>query len=136
MSVEGRITVDALFHDKDGTNAVNVVSLAKTTEYATGKVLVVTGTAGTAQTTVLLDNVYRDATGQPVVIGEALRIAFSWDRDTARRLEVIDFDDGAFCTLASRSNDVAVSAGTQIQQARLTASSGNTGTYTIIVYGT
>jgi hypothetical protein len=85
--------------------------------------------------TVLLDNVYRDASGQTVFIGEFLRIAFSWDRNTARRLELIDFDDGAFCTLASRSNDIAVSAGTQIQQARLTASSGNTGTYTIIVYG-
>jgi hypothetical protein len=65
MSVEGRISVDVLFHDTDGTNAINVVSLRDSREYATGKVAVITGTAGTAAVNLNEYGItpYRDASG-------------------------------------------------------------------------
>ena len=134
MSVEGRISVDVVFHDTDGTNAINVVSLQDSTEYTTGGVAFLTGTAGAGQTSIAFDGVYRNAEGNLVSITEPSRVVFSWSGAVGRRLQVIDFDDSAFCTLVSRSNQIAVCNGTSLQELRLTASSQNTGTYTIILY--
>ena len=136
MSVSGRISIDALFHDTDGS-AINVVSLSGSDEYDEElfKVAIITGTAGASQTTVSLDGVYRDASGNLVSIGDTRRILFSWSSEAKRRLELVNFDDFVECALVSRSNEIATSTGTQIQEARLTASSGNTGTYRIVVYG-
>ena len=47
MSIDGRISVDALFHDRSGER-LKVLSLASSTGYTTGKAIVVTGTASTA----------------------------------------------------------------------------------------
>jgi hypothetical protein len=139
MSIEGRINVDCLFHDKDGQR-LKVVSLQSTNTNQTvnDKVAIVTGTAGTALTTLNLDNVYRNAAGDPVFIGAATRVLYSWNgtNEGQRTLELIDFDDFASCRLISRNRQVAVSTVNSIQYARLTASSGNTGTYTIVIYGT
>ena len=38
MSIEGSINVSALFHDRDGTTAMKVLSLRSSDEYTTGKV--------------------------------------------------------------------------------------------------
>ena len=53
MSLEGRINVDVLFHDKDGTASLKVTSLQDSRAYTTGKVAVITGTLGTASSTIL-----------------------------------------------------------------------------------
>jgi hypothetical protein len=74
MSVEGRISVDVVFHDTDGTNAINVVSLQSSTQYTTGKVAVITRTVSSG--TITLDWAdYRDAQGQPVSIGNPTRLS-------------------------------------------------------------
>jgi len=135
MSIEGTITVSALFHDKDGTTAMKVVSLRSSNEYTTGKVAIITGTAGTAQTTIATDGVYRDAEGSLVTITEPLRVLFAWNRSGGRTLELVDFDDFAFARIASRDSQVAATVGTSIQEFRLRASNNNTGTYTIVLYG-
>jgi hypothetical protein len=44
MAIDGRINVDVLFHDTDGTTSLKVVSLEDSTAYTTGKVAIVTGT--------------------------------------------------------------------------------------------
>jgi hypothetical protein len=48
MSLDGRFTVDVLFHDLDGTTALNVLSLESSDAATAGKVALVTGTIGTA----------------------------------------------------------------------------------------
>ena len=135
MSIEGSINVSALFHDKDGTTAMKVVSLRSSNEYTTGKVAIITGTAGTAQTTIVTDGVYRDEEGSLVTITEPLRVLFAWNRSGSRTLELVDFDDFAFARIASRDNQAAATVGTTVQEFRLRASSNNTGTYTIVIYG-
>lgn len=47
MSLEGLISTSALFHEKDGTSGINVVSLPSAESYTTGKIAVVTGTCNT-----------------------------------------------------------------------------------------
>lgn len=136
MSIEGSINVSALFHDRDGTTAMKVVSLRSANEHTTGKVAIITGTAGTAQTTIVTDGVYRDAEGSLVTITEPLRVLFAWNRSGGRTLELVDFDDFAFARITSRDNQAAATVGTNVQEFRLRASSNNTGTYTIVVYGT
>ena len=67
MSIEGRISVDATFHDKSGDEALNVVSLSASREYLTGKVAVVTGTVGASnQTFLTVPSTYRNAAGSIV----------------------------------------------------------------------
>jgi len=75
MSIEGRISVDVLFHDTDGTNAINVLTLQDSTEYTTGKVAVISRTVSSGTITLDWAN-YRDAQGQPVSIGNPTRLSF------------------------------------------------------------
>lgn len=79
MSIEGSINVSALFHDRDGTTAMKVVSLRSSDEYTTGKVAIVTGTVGTTALSLwssggLGFGGYRDAAGNLVSIGQVTRI--------------------------------------------------------------
>jgi hypothetical protein len=64
MAIDGRINVDVLFHDTDGTTSLKVVSLEDSTAYTTGKVAIVTGTVGTTEVSVSISpGTYRDASG-------------------------------------------------------------------------
>ena len=133
MSVEGRISVDVVFHDTDGANAINVVSLQSATEYTTGKVAVITGTAGTAQTAISISGVYRDASGQLVDI-QPQRIAFAWDGINSRLMEVKDDSDAITLLLRSRRGEAAVASHGGATYVVLRSSGGNTGNYTIILH--
>ena len=137
MSIDGRINVDCLFHDKDGTASLKVVSLQESTAYTTGKVAIITGTVGTAQTTIAVADVYKNAAGDAVTIGESERVMFSYKGAAgfARRLELVDFDDFAFARIVSRDDQISTSTGTNIDAFRITASAGNTGTYRIVIFG-
>lgn len=67
MSINGRINIDAVFHDTDGTASISVVSLNDSLEYSTGVVAIMTRTANSVIHTVpLTPSTYPDATGQPV----------------------------------------------------------------------
>lgn len=71
MSIEGRINIDALFHDKDGTASLKVVSLESSNAYTSGKVAMITGTCGTSAVTIqLAPTTYRDASGAAVSFTE------------------------------------------------------------------
>lgn len=80
MSVEGRITVDALFHDIDGTASLKVLSLESSMSFDGGVVAVVSGTAGTATAAVSTAS-YCNAAGQTVTLSAATRLAFVSDNE-------------------------------------------------------
>lgn len=135
MSIEGSINVSALFHDRDGTTAMKVVSLRSSNEYTGGQVAIITGTAGTAQTTITVDNAYRDATGELVQFSTPERIVFSWSGTNSRALRNTDGSGNVVMLLRSARSEAAASAFVGLTDLSIVAGSG-TGTYTVVVYGT
>ena len=132
MSIEGRINIDCLFHDKDGTASLKVVSLNDSQEYTTGKVAIVSGTVGTSQVSFnTYAPAYRDSSGSLVTFSTLSRVVFSYSGSTAKKLLDID---GNFL-LSSRNSEPAASSITGNVDAVIDPGSG-TGTYTIILYGT
>ena len=139
MSVEGRISVDVVFHDTDGTNAINVVTLAKSDAYPSGIVQYLSGTAGTSAFSIGEGSYvgadgqpYRNAAGQLTSSGSR-RIAFSWSGGTGDMRDLSEIESSAFL-LRSMNGEVAVCS--HDGNASLQMSSCNTtGTYTIVVYG-
>jgi hypothetical protein len=136
MAINGRINVDVLFHDTDGTTSLKVVSLEGSTEYTTGKVAVVTGTVGTAQVSVnTAPTTYRDASGAFISFSNISRVAFS--ASGSQVVEVLSNDSGRSLA-ASMSSMVAVgscnvSGSLDIQFPNATA---GTASYTLVMYGT
>ena len=137
MSLEGRINVDVLFHDKDGTASLKVTSLQNSLGYTSGKMAVITGTAGTAAVqiqTYFANPTYRDASGELVQFQEVNRVVFSWSGSSMRTLTDAEYGSA---TLRSRQRFIALTdiAGTD-QFAPVISSGSGTGTYTILLYGT
>jgi hypothetical protein len=131
MSIDGRITVDALFHDRSGER-LKVLSLASSTGYTTGKAIVVTGTAGTAGSVITYAN-YRDASGGFALLGNPAHIAFSWSGASLARLADIDLEQWRFW---SKNNVVAVSQiSTATEPLIQVLPESGTGTYTIVMWG-
>jgi len=82
MAINGRINVDVLFHDTDGTTSLKVVSLEDSTEYTTGKVAIVTGTVGTAAVAISTQpSSYKDASGSLVSFSSVERVVFLSSRN-------------------------------------------------------
>jgi len=139
MAINGRINVDVLFHDTDGTTSLKVVSLEDSTEHTTGRVAVVTGTVGSAVVTIQTSpSIYRDSSGETVDFdqGDGLvrRIAF---QATGVRCK-LSFQGG---NLAYSSGAVSVidtlgvvAAGDPLSIARDTTA--GTASYTLVLYGT
>jgi hypothetical protein len=139
MSVEGRISVDVVFHDTDGTNAINVVSLQKSDSYPAGSVQYLSGTAGTAAFSFgegvfsgVGGTTYRNAAGQQVE-SNAKRIAFSWSGGAGDIRDLSETDSGAFL-LRSVNGEVSVCSHNGNTNLAMSACS-TTGTYTLVVYG-
>jgi hypothetical protein len=77
MAINGRINVDVLFHDTDGTTSLKVVSLEGSTELTTGQVAIVTGTVGTAAVAISIQpSAYKDASGNLVSFSSVERVVF------------------------------------------------------------
>jgi hypothetical protein len=139
MAVNGRINLDVLFHDTDGTTSLKVVGLEGATEYTTGKVAMLTGTAGTAAVSLGLvgttpTTTYRDAAGQFVSFAVIRRVAFAWSGSSRRVLTDAEYDS---FKVASSSAEVCITSFTPSDNINPTISSGTgTGTYTIVLYGT
>jgi hypothetical protein len=131
MSVEGRISVDVVFHDTDGTNAINVLTLQSSTQYTTGNVAVITRTVSSG--TITLDWAdYRDAQGQPVSIGNPTRLSFKH----SGLCTVTQTDDNGdrelrFVSLLGEPIVVPVNPSYSIQVQTV----GGSATLTAIVYG-
>ena len=132
MSINGRISIDAIFHDTDGTASISVVSLQDSKEYTTGKVAFITGTVGTNQFSVnTYSTPYRDSSGSLVTFSTLSRVVFSYSGSTAKKFNDIN---GNFL-LSSRNNEPAASSVSENVDALIESGSG-TGTYTILLYGT
>ena len=138
MSVEGRISVDVVFHDTDGTNAINVVTLQKSDSYPSGIVQYLSGTAGTAAFSFgegtfsgVGGTTYRNAAGQEVS-STAKRIAFSWSGGAGDIRNLSEVDSAAFL-LRSVNGEVAVSSQSGATVLQMSSCS-TTGTYTLVVY--
>jgi hypothetical protein len=135
MAINGRMNVDVLFHDTDGTTSLKVVSLEDSTEYTTGKVAIVTGTCGTAGATVFPSNTqYKDSVGNVVAFAQVSRVAFT----SSRPCELLD--NGEQKTIAWSAgnvslNDYSVAAGEDYFAITPVFTSG-TASYTLVLYGT
>ncbi len=133
MSIDGRINIDALFHDKAGTTSIKVLSLESSQAYTSGKVAMITGTAGTAQTSINIQDVYRDASGEFVNVAPQ-RLVFAWDGFSSRLLEVRDDSNVVNLLIRARRGEPAVASHGGSTTFVLRSSGGNTGTYTILLY--
>ena len=124
MAIDGRITVDVLFHDTDGTASLKVASLEDSTEYTTGKVAIVTGTVGTALQFITYSD-YRNAAGQTQALS-VQRFAFQ----ATPAAQIIN-DLGV--VLCQSEADVSVDSWRDHVSLRTTA---GTASYTLVLYGT
>lgn len=136
-SVSGVISVTVEFRDSTTLNTVDrvkTIAARDAKEYTTGKVAVLSRTAGT--TSIVFDNIdYRNASGAFVSFDDVRRVAFSWSgaANDARTLV-----DGASILLRSRNGEISCTStdgawqGFELQS----SPSGSTGTYTIVMYGT
>lgn len=141
MALDGRINIDVLFHDTDGTTSLKVVSLEDSAAYTTGKVAIVTGTCGTfAATVATLGSAlsYRDASGSQVSFSSFDRMAIAGSQG------IILGGSGQYedVSLASTGGRVAVCD--RPPQDLIVPVSGSltmrtksgTASYTLVLYGT
>jgi hypothetical protein len=139
MSVEGRISVDVVFHDTDGTNAINVVSLQDSKEYTTGKVAIVSGTIGTTEIAFRTydagdaSSTYRDASGSLVSFAAITKVAL---KSTAPTRALVFGDESASISLAIPGGDVLIyPCNVTPNDAVSVRSFSGTASYTVILYG-
>jgi hypothetical protein len=136
-NVSGTISVNVEFRDtttSSGVQSLKTVTLREATEYTSGKVAIITGTAGTSAVNLgtLGTTTYRNASGSVVSFSAVTRLAFSWSGSSERVLsEQID----TYFVLRSTAGSVAV---TDVPTTNVTPELSNglgTGTYTIVLYG-
>jgi hypothetical protein len=136
MSIEGRIAVDVSFADSatsGGVQSFKKIALAGTTPYTSGKVALVTGTVGTAQSSIGIPADYRDAAGNLSTLTLPSRVAFSATGSTLVRLV-----DTNGLGLFSKDGSVSVSDVFPADDGLSVNVEGTAGTasYTLVLYGT
>lgn len=132
MTLDGRVNVDVLFHDVNGTSSIKVVTLNQSQEYPDGKVAVITGTAGTQAVSFgsIGQTTYRNAAGQAVLMDSVERVIFTWSGDFPRALD--DYGDNQFYMQSVRGIPAVTYYPAFIPALRMGAGVG-TGTYKIIL---
>lgn len=134
MTIEGRIAVDVGFSDSTSASSVQSlkrIALTSTDSYTSGKVAVISGTAGTAAVSVAVaPTTYRDSAGSFVSFSSITRVVFK--STSAASL----IDNATQNTISSDGNSVAVSslAGNQGDALQVQSGSG-TVSYTVVLYG-
>lgn len=131
MTLEGRVTVDALLHDKEGSTDLRVISLAKSWSIGAGRIAgFVTGTLAATQTASIdFNSGLRDAAGNVLSFENVGRVVFSWSGGYSRVL------GGDSFSVQSINGELATSACDEA--APLTIGQGSdTGTYSIVFIGT
>jgi hypothetical protein len=134
MAIDGRINVDVLFHDTDGTTSLKVVSLEDSAAYTTGKVAIVTGTVGTASISISIPLTgYKDAAGNASTLQLPSRVAFSATGSNPVRLQDVNT-----LSLQSSNGSVSVSEMEQADDSLTVSRTGTAGTasFTLVLYGT
>jgi hypothetical protein len=133
MSIEGRINVDVLFHDKDGTASLKVVSLQDSRAYTSGKVAVVSGTCGTSAVTIqVAPTAYRGAGGAFVSFVEIQRFLIqSGPRALIVNQPSVTVDANAISVVSNAVGDFD-----DPEQLPTVRTGAGTSSYTIVMYGT
>ena len=139
MSVEGRIDINVLFHDKNGQR-LKVVSLNDSKEYTTGKVAIVSGTIGTTAVTFASSDsgdpvsTYRDASGALVSLSSFTKVVV---KATTQNRPLV------FTDLSTSSESDVPAEEVLVYPCNISAPDGvsvrafsATASYTIILYGT
>lgn len=140
MSVKGRFGIDVSFNDSTvsgGASSMKTITLTHATEYPDGKVAVVSGTCGTAVSTVSVSpTTYRNAAGELVSFSNVSRVAFS---ATGGTLVACDGSGGGGIddwTIYSRAGQVAVSEALETSAFSINvAGTAGTASYTLVMYG-
>lgn len=130
MSIEGRVIIDALFYDRDGTAALNVLSLNDATTSTSGVAAIVTGTVSIG-TIELPTNGYRNASGQIAYPSSPKTLVF---RHSGNCIVTQPDDTGSFTTRMVLQPNKAVVMHIQPDWP-VYIQSISTGTYAAIVYG-
>ena len=138
MSIEGRIDINVLFHDKDGQR-LKVVSLNDSKEYTTGKVAIVSGTIGTATVTFSTSDsggpasTYRDASGALVSLSSITKVVI---KATTQNRPLILTDQDSGNAISVPAEEVLVyPCGISPSDGVTVRSVSGTAAYTIILYG-
>ena len=131
MAIDGRINIDVLFHDTDGTTSLKVVSLDDSTAYTTGKVAIVMGTVGTTlvQIDVASATTYKDAAGNLVAFTGVQRFAFAATGSPARLHQ-------DYVTVESSGGRACVSNANGFDDPFTVETTAGTASYTLVMYGT
>jgi hypothetical protein len=135
-SVRGRISVDVAFTDSttvSGAQSLKTIVLRDATEYTSGKVAIVTGTAGTAGASISIPPTYRNADGSLSTLAAPSRVAFS-----ATGGNLVRLSDANLLSLQSKSGAVSVSDMEPADDNLSIQVIGTAGTasYTLVLYGT
>ena len=133
MSIDGRINVDVLFHDKDGTASMKVVSLQDSATASSGKVALISGTCGTAAVTIhVAPTSYRDASGSLVSFSVITKTIVKAGANALTLTNpTIAVNAGSVAVVPAETSDFDDSG-----QLPTVASASGTSSYTMIFYGT
>jgi len=136
-NVSGTISVNVEFRDtttSSGVQSLKTVTLREATEYTSGKVAIITGTAGTSAVNLgtLGTTTYRNASGSVVSFSAVTRLAFSWSGSSTRQL--IENSDNHFL-LRSKAGSVTITDVDSLVVSPEISTGSGTGTYTIVLYG-
>lgn len=132
MTIEGRVTVDGLFHDKAGTAAIKIISMAKSDSYGSNDVVAqVSGTlANNSSTSINIASLGAvDASGNAIAFEHVDRILFQWSGSYPRTLS------GETFAATSLNNKVAASCCDEAVMLSLGSGTGE-GAYSIVLIGT
>jgi hypothetical protein len=134
-NVSGSISVNVEFRDtttSSGVQSLKTIALRDGTEYTSGKVAIVTGTAGTAEVAINVapQSPYKNASGEIVSFTSVLRYAFS---ATGSRAACVD-NNGA--SVFSSGGRVSVSDTGVADDPFAISTTAGTCSYTLVLYGT
>jgi hypothetical protein len=139
-SVRGRFGVEVSFNDSTvsgGASSMKTITLNHATEYDFGKVAVVTGTVGTAVSTVAIaPTTYRNAAGDIVSFSSVSRVAFQASGPTLVACDGIGGCGVNDWTIYSRAGQVAVSEALETVSFSINVfGTAGTASYTLVMYG-
>jgi hypothetical protein len=139
-SVRGRFGVEVSFNDSTvsgGASSMKTITLNHATEYDFGKVAVVTGTVGTAVSTVAIaPTTYRNAAGDIVSFASVSRVAFQASGPTLVACDGIGGCGVNDWTIYSRAGQVAVSEALETVSFSINVfGTAGTASYTLVMYG-
>jgi hypothetical protein len=135
MSIEGRIAIDVNFADSSdatGVQSLKKISLVDTTSYSTGKVAIITGTAGTTAAAIsTAPTVYKDASGAAVSFSTIQRVAFAATPEAS--IDTTQRASGGDNVITSRNGQVTI---VDVPSVTMVYTTAGTASYTLVLYGT